>query len=76
MTFWCVALALCVYFGFRNFRVWKFRDKLIDRVFQGPYWMEKREILDRVSYNEMMLSFKRLKLKSYFTEEEIEILNS
>jgi len=75
MTFWVLVLVVCVYFLFRNFRVWRFRDKLIDRVFQGPYWMEKMEIFDRVPYNQMALSFKPLKLESFFTPEEIEMLS-
>jgi hypothetical protein len=67
--------ALSVYMLIRNELVGRFRGKLIDMAFRGDNWLEKLEIFYRVYYYEMMLSCKPIKLESFFTQEEIEILN-
>ena len=38
--------------------------------------MKKDEILSKHSYNSMLFSLKRLKLEHWYTEEEIEFMNS
>ena len=69
-----VLFALSVYMLIRNELVSRLRGKLIDTVFQGDNWQKKVEIYRSVSYNRMMLSFKPIKLESFYTQEEVEIL--
>jgi hypothetical protein len=71
-----VILILSVYLFIRNELVAKFRSKLIDRVFSGPNWEKKVEVYRSVSYHRMVLSFKPLKLESFYTEMQVWILNN
>ena len=73
---WAIGMISCIYIMIRNELVCRFRHKLIDTVFEGNNWNEKREIFHNgPSYGKMLLSLKRLKLESFYTSEQIEILN-
>ena len=53
-----------------------YRNEVIHRfVFKGNNWQEKYDIFNNgPSYNKMLYSFKPLKIESFYTPEEIEIL--
>jgi hypothetical protein len=60
----------------RNELVGRFRSKLIDKIFTGDTWQQKHKIYaNGPSYNKMLLSLKRLRLESFYTPEQIEIIN-
>ena len=66
------------YFAFyRNNRVHAFRKSLIDQVFRSEYnWQERHMIYHNgPGYAKMLYSFKPLRLESFYTPAEIEILN-
>jgi hypothetical protein len=58
----------------RNYRVYCFRCEIIGmrHYCSDPY--KSRRIYLKYSYEDMLYSFKPLKLESWFTEEEIKIL--
>lgn len=67
----------------RNNKVADFRTYILDlisqtasrRIYAGRTdWKETYNLLDKYSYKNMLYSFRPLKLKKWFTEEEIEIL--
>ena len=65
-----------IVFMVRNNQTFNFRTALIDRVFIGNNWAKKQKIFDNgPSYSKMMYSLKPLKLESFYTPEEIKILN-
>lgn len=74
-------LALSCYRLYRNNKVYKFRCEIIDLEFerhleairQGLFF-KPLNLIDKHSYDEMLRSFKPLKLENWFTEEEIEYL--
>jgi hypothetical protein len=60
---------------FRNSLVHNFRGRIIDMVFEGDNWETKQKIYDSgPSYEKMLLSIKPLKLESFYTEKQIEVL--
>ena len=66
------------YFAFyRNNRVHAFRKSVIDQVFRSQdNWQERHMIYHNgPSYDKMLYSFKPLRLESFYTPAEIEILN-
>jgi len=80
MTTAAVLIGICIttsyFFFFRNEKVAAFRKSIIDQAFNGDHWSEKIEIYrDGPGYSEMVFSFKPLKLESFYTPEEIEVLN-
>lgn len=81
----CALLALAGYLFVRNYFVYKFRTDIIDLCHKHNlrrigksliYDSANRCFLDKYSYKDMLLSFKPLKLKYWYTEEEIERLMS
>lgn len=72
-----IVLALAIWFGLiRNSMVYNFRGKIIKKVFRPDRnWINRLEVLDSVSYYDMLFSIKPLKLNSFFNEEQIKILN-
>lgn len=71
-------LAYCVFMLVRNEKVANFRHYITGHlVFRndGNYHV-RLKIYNRVSYHKMLHSFKPLRLESFYTKEEIEILKS
>ena len=64
-----------IFLHYRNNNVFSFRYSVIELVFKDSDYEEKLKIYDRVSYDKMVWSFKPLKLESFYTKEEIAILN-
>lgn len=64
-----------IFFHYRNNNVFSFRNSVIELVFKDSDYEEKLKIYDRVSYDKMVWSFKPLKLESFYTKEQIAILN-
>ena len=64
-----VLLILCVYFFIRNCYVYQFRNQIIDRILDFVF-----EVYENVSYNQMVLSFKRLTLENWYPKEFCEKL--
>jgi len=88
LVIFCIIMGIWV--GLRNELTCKFRITIIKkignynerRIKEGTYLMSPdndnmyKKYLYKYSYNKMMFSiFKRLKLESWFTEEEIKELN-
>lgn len=72
----CLSALFCFYMVYRNDKVADFRNRMSDLVFRSSSdYRPKLKIYDRVSYEEMLHKFwKPLKLESFFTKEEIDIL--
>ena len=81
----CVLITvLSLYFLYRIDKVYKFRRYIIELCFKaqvrsvnnGIFNLEQYDaIYYKHSYNDMLYSFKPLKLEYWFTKEEIELLN-
>jgi len=71
-----VLIIFSLYFFIRNELVYNFRLKLLERVYDGYNWQNKANVYRKVSYHKMMLSFKPLRLKYFYSQEDIETLNS
>lgn len=70
-------LLLCFYKLWRNERVYALVTKIHYLVFEtGGDWERKLRVQKRVTYDEMMSSFKPVKMESFYTAEEIAILKS
>lgn len=61
-----IAIVYLVYLLIRNEMVYKFMMKLID--IDREY---NTKLINKYTYSRMLFSFKRLKLTSWFTEEEL-----
>lgn len=61
-----IAIVYLIYLLIRNEMVYKFMMRLIDIDYK--YHTNLR---NKYTYNQMLFSFKRLKLTSWFTEEEL-----
>ena len=83
----CVLLALSSYLFVRNFFVMKFRSKIIDlcykhnlrridKAWRRGYKSAYDWFFHKYSYEKFLFSFKPLKLKYWYTKEEIERLMS
>ena len=83
----CVLLVLASYLFVRNFFVMKFGAKIIDLCYKhnlrrideawgGDYESAYDWFFHKYSYGKFLFSFKPLKLKYWYTEEEIERLMS
>lgn len=59
ITIYLCAVATLLVFGFRNEAVFKFRDKLREKVYESTDWQEKRLIYHQHSYDEMVWKFWR-----------------
>lgn len=81
------SLVLCGYVLARNYYVGKFRSKVInlcykhnlrriDETMGGNYESAYDWFFHKYSYEEMLFSFKLLKLEYWYTKEEIERLMS
>jgi hypothetical protein len=64
-----VLLVLCVYFFIRNCYVYQFRNQIIDRILDFEEYDSLFEVYENVSYNQMVLSFKRLILENWYPKE-------
>ena len=78
-----LAFVSSLYFAIRNERVYLFREILSDMAYeyQVRHTYESRKdvfqwFCNKHSYNEMLFSFKPLKLKYWFSDEEIKEINS
>lgn len=80
ITFW-----VCVYFLIRNKKVCKFRMYIADLIYfracdminDGVSYQNASylwDMLDYISYDEMLYSFKPLKMECWFTDEELKLL--
>lgn len=69
-----VLLVLCVYFFIRNCYVYQFRNQIIDRILDFEEYDSLFEIYESISYNQMVLSFKRLTLENWYPKEFCEKL--
>lgn len=82
ILFLFLCLILNNYFGFRNEKVSDFRNKVLDYEFEllkkilSNYGeLRDFEFYNKLpSYEKMLYSFKKLKLETYFTLEEIKTL--
>lgn len=68
-----IGIIVCFYLLFRNGKVYDFRIKFI-KIANLANYKEVIKLYDKYSYEEMLYSFKPLKLEAWFTEEEIKIL--
>lgn len=81
LAFCLGGVALSCYRFYRIDKVYKFRCEIIDLEFerhleaigQGLFF-KHLNLVDKHSYDEMLRSFKPLRLENWFTEEEIEYL--
>lgn len=64
-----VLLILCVYFFIRNCYVYQFRNQIIDSILDFEEYDSLFEVYESVSYNQMVLSFKRLTLENWYPKE-------
>lgn len=64
-----VLLILCVYFFIRNCYVYQFRNQIIDCILDFEEYDSLFEVYESVSYNQMVLSFKRLTLENWYPKE-------
>lgn len=64
-----VLLILCVYFFIRNCYVYQFRNQIIDRILDFEEYDSLFEVYESVSYNQIVLSFKRLTLENWYPKE-------
>lgn len=64
-----VLLILCVYFFIRNCYVYQFRNQIIDRILDFEEYDSLFGVYESVSYNQMVLSFKRLTLENWYPKE-------
>ncbi len=69
-----VLLVLCVYFFIRNCYVYQFRNQIIDLILDFENYDSLVEVYESVSYNQMVLSFKRLTLENWYPKEFCEKL--
>lgn len=69
-----VLLILCVYFFIRNCYVYQFRNQIIDLILDFENYDSLVEVYESVSYNQMVLSFKRLTLENWYPKEFCEKL--
>lgn len=61
----------------RNDEVYAFRNKILYSIgLCDKYYKEKHELWAKYTYNDMLNSKKPLTLESWYTPEEIEILNN
>ena len=67
-------LVLCVYFFIRNCYVYQFRNQIIDLILDFENYDSLVEVYESVSYNQMVLSFKRLTLENWYPKEFCEKL--
>lgn len=79
-----LSLVYLLYILKRNYEVHSFRSYIIDRLHEAKirainkgifYLDEYDDIYDKYSYNDMLYSFKPLKLEYWFTQEEIDLMN-
>ena len=61
-----IAIVYLIYLLIRNEMVYKFMMRLIDIDYKY-----RTNLHNKYTYNQMLFSFKRLKLTSWFTEEEL-----
>jgi hypothetical protein len=53
-----ILLGLCAAaLSWRNYRVWKFRDGIIDRMFELGDYSRRQKVFSTVSYDEMLFKF-------------------
>lgn len=80
-----IAFWVCIYFLIRNNKVYKFRGYIADLIYYRACDMIDDgashkdtfclwNMLDNISYEEMLYSFKPLKMECWFTDEELKSL--
>ena len=77
-----IGIAISIYILHRNDKVFEFRQKIIylsseestRRIADRDDLLAVYDILNQYSYDQMLYSFKPLKLESWFTEEEVKTL--
>ena len=68
-------LIVLLYIPYRNNKVYLYRDCLIDRIYDSPYYEELLIEFRQVSYSKMVCIPKPLKDEYWFSKEFIELLN-
>lgn len=71
-----VSLAFSIYVLARNEYVFKFRTWIIVEMSKSEYWRELEQEYNTVSYISMILSFKPLRIKYWFSEDFCEKINA
>lgn len=71
-----IGVIFSMYVLIRNNKVHKFRTHLINLIYKdgaNNFW-EKIELLDKYTYENMLYSFKPLKMEYWFTDDELKLL--
>ena len=73
-----ICIVFLLYLLYRNNKVYRFRNDILDHMYYSDIdwdkWLKARNIYTKYSYDDMVFSFKPIKLESWFTEEEIKLL--
>lgn len=79
-----IGIGVCCYLLWRNYRTYTFKKELLNMASESACkaideckfdeWKKSYDVLDKHSYKSMLFSTKPLKLKYWFTEQEIKIL--
>lgn len=64
-----VVFTLSIYLFIRNNSVFVFRTYVVNLIYVSDDWKFLAKEFETVSYNKMMLSFKRLKLENWYSAE-------
>ena len=71
-----IGIIISMYVLIRNEKVYKFRHHLINLIYEdvsSSFW-EKRKLLSKHTYNNMLYSLKPLKMEYWFTDDELKLL--
>lgn len=60
----------CLYLLHRNNKVFEYRRKVSDIIFEKDDWAKRLEIMEQVSYEDMMKKFWK-PLNSFYSEDEL-----
>lgn len=85
LTILTISFLVCVYSLIRNDKVYKFRGYIIDLIYsrasdminEGASYQDISylwNMLEDISYDEMLYSFKPLKMEYWFTDDELKLL--
>ena len=70
-----IAIGFCFYVLYRNSRVYKFRNQLLEAMYDSGYFLELEDEFYEVSYGLMVFSFKPLRMDQWFSEDFCEKIN-
>lgn len=70
-----IIVLTALYILYRNQRVYNFRNRVIELVYRREGdWKKRGEIFRKVSYDSMVYSLKKLKLESFWSKEDVNML--